>query len=108
MDALRSCDFAVGARIHGVMLAIQAGVPGGVIAHDSRTLELSQTMAIPVRPAKEIPANLGLADLYRLFEWNVSAFAAARERLRSVYLDLLRGCGVEPNPQLGAAQRLAA
>jgi hypothetical protein len=108
MDAVRNCDFAVGARIHGVVLAIQAGVPGGVIAHDSRTLELSQTMAIPVRSGAEIPANLGLADLYRLFEWDLAAFAATRERLRKVYLDLLRGCGVEPSPRLAAAQKFAA
>ena len=45
LEAMRSVDFALGARFHGVMLAIQAGAPGGVIAHDSRTLELCQTIA---------------------------------------------------------------
>ena len=55
---MRKFDFVVGPRFHGVMLAMQAGIPGGVIAHDSRTLELCQTMGIPVRDHKEIAENI--------------------------------------------------
>jgi hypothetical protein len=108
LEAMRSFDFAVGARFHGVMLAIQAGVPGGVIAHDSRTLEMCQTMAIPVRLAGEIAPDFGLADLYRLFDLDIAAFAASRERLRRVYVDLLRGCGIEPNARLTTIQAVGA
>ncbi len=108
LEAMRGYDFVVGARFHGVMLAIQAGVPGGVIAHDSRTLEMCQTMAIPVRLAGEIAADFGLADLYRLFDLDIAAFAATRERRRRVYVDLLRGCGIEPNPRLTTIQAVSA
>jgi hypothetical protein len=106
-EAMRGFDFVVGPRFHGVMLAIQAGVPGGVIAHDSRTLELCQTMAIPVRLASEIPGGLGLSDLHALFDLDVAAFSATRERLRRAYVELLRGSGIEPSARLTTLQAAA-
>ena len=108
MEAMRSFDFVVGARFHGVMLAMQAGAPGGVIAHDSRTLEMCQTMSVPVRLANEISPDFGLADLHGLFPLDIAAYAATRERLRRVYVDLLRGCGIEPSPRLTTLQAVAA
>jgi len=108
MDAMRNFDFVAGARFHGVMLGIQAGVPGGVVAHDSRTLELCQTTAIPVKLAEEMPADFSLGDLHRLFAFDVAAYAATRERLRRDYLDLLRGCGIEPHRRLAGIQKLDA
>jgi hypothetical protein len=107
MEAMRGFDFAVGARFHGVMLAVQAGVPGGVIAHDSRTLELCQTTGVPVRLAQEMPADLGLADLHGLFDLDIGAYAAARERMRRVYVELLRGAGISPSPRLTTLQARA-
>ena len=104
LDAMRGFDFAVGARIHGVMLPLQAGVPGGVVAHDSRTLELCQTMGVPVRLPHELPAHFTAQDLPKLFPFDVAAYAATRERLRRVYVEFLRGCGVEPDPRLTTLQ----
>jgi hypothetical protein len=107
LDALHGFDFAVGARIHGVLLPIQAGVPGGVVAHDSRTLELCQTMSVPVRLPQEIPAGLQPDDLPRLFDFDVETYAATRERLRRVYVEFLRGCGIEPDARLTTLQAYA-
>lgn len=104
LDAMHGFDFAVGARIHGVMLPIQAGVPGGVVAHDSRTLELCQTMGVPVRLPHEIPENFAAEDLPKLFDFDVATFAATRERLRRVYVEFLRGCGIEPDARLTTLQ----
>ena len=104
LDAMHGFDFAVGARIHGVLLPIQAGVPGGVVAHDSRTLELCQTMGVPVLLPQEIPAGLTATDLPKLFEFDVAAYAATRERLRRVYVEFLRGCGIEPDARLATLQ----
>lgn len=104
LDAMHGFDFAVGARIHGVMLPIQAGVPGGVVAHDSRTLELCQTMGVPVRLPHEIPETFAADDLPKLFAFDVGAFAATRERLRRVYVEFWRGCGIEPDPRLATLQ----
>lgn len=42
MLALKRSDFVLGPRYHGVALGLQAGVPGTVIAIDSRTTELCQ------------------------------------------------------------------
>ena len=106
LEAMRAFDFVVGARFHGVMLGLQAGAPGGVVAHDSRTLEMCQTMGVPARLANDIPSGFGLADLYEMFPLDVPAFAATRERLRRVYVDLLRGCGIEPHPRLTTLQAL--
>jgi hypothetical protein len=104
LDAMHGFDFAVGARIHGVMLPIQAGVPGGVVAHDSRTLELCQTMGVPVRLPHEIPETFAADDLPKLFEFDVATFAATRERLRRAYVEFPRGCGIEPDARLTTLQ----
>ncbi|MEM9964537.1 MAG: polysaccharide pyruvyl transferase family protein [Asticcacaulis sp.] len=40
-------DFSVGLRLHGNMVAWQAGTPALWIHHDSRTRELSEIMALP-------------------------------------------------------------
>jgi hypothetical protein len=40
-------DFSFGTRIHGNIAALQAGTPGYVLAHDSRTLELARYHEIP-------------------------------------------------------------
>ena len=48
MDYYKGFDFVIGTRIHGTMLALQAGTPALCIAHDSRTLELCQTMKMPM------------------------------------------------------------
>ncbi|MEN9063019.1 polysaccharide pyruvyl transferase family protein [Ponticoccus litoralis] len=40
-------DFSVGLRLHGNMVAWQSGTPALWITHDSRTRELSDTMALP-------------------------------------------------------------
>ena len=103
-DAMRAFDFTIGARFHGVMMAFQAAAPGGVLAYDSRTWELSLTMGIPVRAPREMPADFALDDLPALFPLDVAAFAATRERLRGVYVDLLRGAGLSPHARLTTAQ----
>ena len=52
-DDMRDVDVCIGTRLHGNMAAIAAGTPGIIIAHDSRTGELGQTMHLP---------SLSLAD----------------------------------------------
>ena len=105
-DALRGFDFAVGARLHGVIMAFQAGIPGGVLAFDSRTWELCQTMTIPARASQDIPPDFALNSLYALFPLDVAAYAATRERLRGVYVDLLHGAGLTPDSRLTTPQAL--
>ena len=89
IDAMRKFDFVVGPRFHGVMLGIQAGVPGAVIAHDSRTLELCHTMGIPVRDYQEIPETFSIADLRSMFPFDGSAYDQQRAKLAQAMAEML-------------------
>lgn len=46
-EDMRDVDVCMGTRLHGNMAAIAGGTPGVIIAHDSRTGELGQTMHLP-------------------------------------------------------------
>lgn len=97
MESMRNFDFVAGPRFHGVMLAMQAGTPGGVIAHDSRTLEMCETMAIPVRMYKDMPQQLSAADLPGLFPFDADAYRHTRSELAGRYTDMLMAAGIRPN-----------
>jgi hypothetical protein len=100
MESMRTFDFVAGPRFHGVMLAIQAGTPGGVIAHDSRTLEMCETMVIPVRTHDNMPASFAASDLPSLFEFEAAAYDRRRSELASGYVDMLTAAGVVPSAGL--------
>jgi len=95
MDFLRRFDFVVGTRFHGVMLAIQAGVPAGCIAHDSRTLELCRTTGIPVCEYREFPVGLSPQDLTDIFRFDLEAYLALRFELKSRYVNLVKSTGLQ-------------
>lgn len=61
---LRGYDFAFGSRIHGNIVAILAGTPSYLLAHDCRTLELARYHEIPHRPLTEVDAETDPAELY--------------------------------------------
>ncbi len=63
MDFLADRSFAIGTRIHGNIVALLAGTPAHVIAHDSRTLELARYFDIPHTPADQVAGF----DLRRTF-----------------------------------------
>jgi len=97
MESMRTFDFVAGPRFHGVMLAMQAGTPGGVIAHDSRTLEMCETMVIPVRMHDDMPASFAASDLPSLFEFEAAAYDRRRSELANRYVDMLTGAGITPS-----------
>lgn len=94
MEHYRRFDFVVGTRIHGVMLALQAGVPALCLAHDSRTLELCQTMQVPHVLAQDHRDGLSLKQLLPLFDFDGAAFDANRRRLCARYVAFLEGNGL--------------
>lgn len=91
MEHYRQCDIVVGPRIHGVMLALQTGVPGLCIAHDSRILELCQTMKIPYLEAKEVIDGLDRYQLEKAFleRFDPVEFDRNRNSLAQQYTDFL-------------------
>ena len=95
MEHYRRFDFVVGTRIHGVMLALQAGVPALCIAHDSRTLELCETMKVPHVLARDHPQGLAEDQLWPLFHFDGVEFDANRRRLCARYVAFLEGNGLQ-------------
>lgn len=102
MEFYRHFDFVVGVRIHGVMLALQAGVPALCIAHDSRTLELCETMLVPHVRATDVRAGIRADQLLALSEFDPVAFDSNRRQLARRYVDFLVGNGLSPAAWLGA------
>ncbi|MDH6266388.1 hypothetical protein M2360_001784 [Rhizobium sp. SG_E_25_P2] len=94
MDDLSQCDFAVGTRFHGAMLAIQAGTPAGCIAHDSRVYEMCQTMGIPVVLEQDVK-NITASSLKDTFVWDEEYYVSKRKALKSIYFNLLTSAGIE-------------
>lgn len=63
MNFYKGFDFVIGPRIHGIMLALQAGVPALCVTVDARTEELCKTMMVPHIKFNEFPKNLTKKDL---------------------------------------------
>lgn len=88
-DEMRGMDLALGTRLHGNMAAIAAGTPGVIIAHDSRTGELGQTMHLPHLPFAAAMAAPNLAAAVDAVEFDADAFdtwrAATARRLCAVF-----------------------
>lgn len=104
IEFLRSFDFVVGTRIHGVVLGMQAGVPALCVASDSRTRELCETMAIPHVFARDHADGFGRDELMRAFEnrFDGGEFDANRRRLAASYCKLLEDNKLVPHPVLRA------
>ena len=93
--SLADYDFSFGTRIHGNIVAVLAGTPGLVLAHDSRTLELAEYHHIPWRRLTT-EVRLDAAELYADADWepmnaahsaNWERYAAflSKHELRHVY-----------------------
>ncbi len=85
----RKFDLVVGTRIHGTMIALQAGTPAVCIVHDSRTLELCETMGVPHVLYEALPDGIGYRDLPSLFDFDADAFDENRLRLCATYVRFL-------------------
>lgn len=100
MEHYRKFDFVVGTRIHGVMLALQAGIPALCIAHDSRILELCETMLVPYVNAKDVQSGLTREMLLKLFKFDPDVFDKNREELAKKYESFLISNNLNPIPLL--------
>ncbi|SMY09231.1 polysaccharide pyruvyl transferase family protein [Flavimaricola marinus] len=73
-------DVVLGSRAHGTMAALAAGTPGVLIAHDSRTSELAQTMHLPQLDAEAVLGAGTLADALSHVRFDGAAFDRWRTR----------------------------
>lgn len=83
----RGLDLAVGYRVHGVLPAVAQGVPGVLVAYDTRSQELAETLKIPVVPESAL-AEGGWRAVYQEAQLNTLAksYAASYDRMRD-FLD---------------------
>jgi hypothetical protein len=105
IEHIRRYDFVIGARIHGVVLALQAGVPALCIAHDSRTAELCEIMRVPFVQAKDVIDGIERDDIPRLFQFDPDEFDRNRLMLANRYVEFLQGNGLQPAEYLLALGR---
>lgn len=69
MSMMRRQVLSFGTRIHGNVIALLAGTPAVVVAHDSRTLELAQFYRIPYIRSQDVTAETNLEDLYEAADY---------------------------------------
>lgn len=74
MVQLAGCDLVLGSRVHGNLAAIAAGVPGVIVAHDSRTAELAECMHLPQLQAADVMAAARPKDLVARIGFDGAAF----------------------------------
>lgn len=103
MAWLAQHDFVLGPRFHGIVLGLQAGIPGGCVTHDSRTAELCETMGVPNRSFSEMPEHLTPEALPDLFPFDADAYRQRRAELASAYISLLKWAGIPFDPALKLA-----
>jgi hypothetical protein len=94
-------DYSVGTRIHGSVMALVAGTPATLVAHDSRTLEIARYHEIPYIPVSSIARTDTVADLYDRSDWG--AFNAGKQRRFDILTDFLETNGLEHIAQAGKA-----
>ena len=75
----------IGSRIHGVMLAIQAGIPGICIAHDTRIEELCDIMHIPYIHSNELKQGFTLDEIKQRIKFDAESFNKNRVELSKKY-----------------------
>lgn len=61
---IKTQDFAIGYRVHGVLPALANGTPGFLVKYDTRSAELADSLAIPSLVINEAPPG-NVAELLR-------------------------------------------
>ncbi|CAN5542863.1 polysaccharide pyruvyl transferase family protein [soil metagenome] len=84
-NELAQLHISFGTRVHGNMIAIAGGTPGVLIAHDSRTGELAETMCLPVMSAEDAMASNTLQDALKTVTFDAAAFDRSRTEKAKAY-----------------------
>jgi hypothetical protein len=91
-------DFSLGLRLHGNMVSLQAGVPTLWYAHDNRTNELSDIMALPTinkDQLYQLSNNLDLDLIYGLFASALPNYYERRAVLFDVFESAFNSVGIK-------------
>ena len=100
MYELSNFDAVVGARYHGVALGLQAGIPGVLIAIDSRTYELGLATGVPTIKSIEIDSITRRYLKTRWEEFDPIAYDTSRVALAQRFHRFLKDNLLEPTDHL--------
>jgi len=90
-----SFTFAIGTRFHGNMLAFLQGIPTLWITHDSRTVELIETLHLPYITEKQFMDTKDMSSLIE--KWNCDEFISSYPSLYESYCKYLNVNGIDLN-----------
>lgn len=100
MHYLKGYDVVMGTRIHGTMVALQAGTPGICITHDSRTKEMCDFMSIPSLSADDLIKFDSVEQVVDFINFDGNAFDSRRRELAGEYVHFLESNEVNVSPYL--------
>lgn len=92
--AMERFDFVVGTRFHGSLIAVLAGVPCFVFAHDARTRELCELLQLPHARVTE-QRTVDIDALYDSL--NLKSLEQTYRQLHENYIQFLEENGFEHN-----------
>ena len=102
MYKLKRFDLSIGTRMHGNMLAWQAGTPCILLPHDSRLTELVEIMQLPKFSLDKVHSKTTLESVVNRVEFDATKYDKSRQVLAKRYLKILEDTNVGVNPQLQA------
>jgi hypothetical protein len=108
MRFYKKFKLVVGPRYHGVALGIQVGIPGKVIAIDSRTEELSMTTGVPYLKIDELKCATE-KEIIEMSWWNIEdaeRLDKARKESAIKYVDILSKNGLPISSHLNKLNQL--
>lgn len=85
-EDMRAVDVCLGTRLHGNMIAIAGGTPGVIIAHDSRTGELGQTMHLPSLDIADAMSAGSIKEALAAVRFDGTAFDTWRRQTAQAYV----------------------
>ena len=96
MEDSSKYDFSVGLRLHGNMIAWQAGTPALWIHHDSRTRELAEVMAVPSLDVETFLNKCNtVEEAWKRTEFQPETYRARRALLRGRLDEVLTASGIQ-------------
>jgi hypothetical protein len=98
---LRHLNGAIGTRIHGTIMSLQALIPSVCVWHDTRTAELCQQMSVPSIDISKFCENKdSVQRMMRNVIFDGERFDALRIEAASSYCNIFEAAGIKPSNHL--------
>ena len=102
MYQLHQFDLSVGTRLHGNMLALQAGTPSIFLPHDSRTQELADIMALPTYPLEKVTRASTIEKVVANVSFDGEFYDLSRQKLAKKDKGLINQTGLTSSDGLNS------